>query len=81
MKIKIVDKERNLYFAFPNLLVFNHVALAILKKNDNDGTWKNVKPSHVRNIRRTVRRMKKTHKGWYLVEVECADGTGVKIKL
>ena len=81
MKIKIMSERHNIHFAFPNWLFLNRASLSFLKKNDSEGMWKNVKPSHIRNIRRTIRRMRKTHKGWYLVEVESADGTGVKIKL
>ena len=81
MRIKIKTERHTIHLAFPNRLFLNRVALSFLKKNDSEGMWKNVKPSQMRRIRRTIRQMRKTHKGWYLVEAESADGTGVKIKL
>ncbi len=82
MKISIRDEGKKFVIPIPTSLIFSSLALRVLK--NAPGTkgvdLSGLKPKHMRQIRRCIRRMKKIHKGWCLVDV--LDGnTYVKIKM
>lgn len=81
MIIRIKAEGKKIFLPIPSDWVFSRVGLHFLKKNDNDGDFANLSPKHMRNIRKTIRKMRKKHKKWNLVEVDSSDGTYVRIKL
>ena len=84
MRIKIESQEKNLNLALPSGLVsriaFSGVGLRYLKKH-GDNSFKNLTKRDMKNIRKTLRRMRKIHKNWNIVEVDSADGDHVIIRL
>lgn len=83
MKISIKDEGKKFFIPFPTSLIFSSFSLWILKKGTLDVRgidFSKLSPEAMRNIRRTIRRMRKIHKNLYLVEVEDGNST-VKIKL
>ena len=81
MKIKIKTEKLNLFFAVPTVLVFSDIGLLFMKICDKYGDFKGVTFKDMRNIRKTIRRIRKKHKNWNLVEVDSTDGTCVRVKL
>lgn len=81
MVIRIKSEGTRIFLPIPTMWVFSGTGLFFLKKLDKDESFKGLKPKHMRNIRKTIRRMRKRHKKWNLVEVDCTDGTFVRIKL
>lgn len=81
MKIKIKTEKLNLFFAVPTFLVFSDIGLLFMKICDKDGDFKRVTFKDMRNIRKTIRRMRKKYTNWNLVEVDSTDGTCVRVKL
>ena len=84
MRIKIESQEKNLNLALPSGLVsriaFSGVGLRYLKKHGDDA-FKNLTGRDMKNIRKTLRRMRKIHKNWNIVEVDSADGDHIIIRL
>ena len=82
MKISIRDEGKKFVIPIPTSLIFSSLALCVLK--NAPGTkgvdLSGLKPKHMRQIRRCIRRMKKIHKGWCLVDILDGD-TSVKIKI
>ena len=81
MVIRIKTKGKKIFLPIPSNWVFSRIGLHFLKKNDNDGDFANLSPKHMRNIRKTIRKMRRKHKNWNIVEVNSSDGTYVRIKL
>ena len=81
MIIKIKTEGKKIFLPIPTLWAFSGIGLYFLIKFDKDGDFSGLKPKHMRNIRKTIRHMRRKHKKWNLVEAECADGTYVRIKL
>ena len=81
MVIRIKSEGTRIFLPIPTMWVFSGTGLFFLKKLDKDESFKGLKPKHLRSIRRAIRRMRKKHQKWNLVEVDCADGTFVRIKL
>ena len=81
MVIRIKTKGKKIFLPIPSNWVFSRIGLRFLKKHDDDGDFANLSPKHMRNIRKTIRKMRRKHKNWNLVEVNSSDGTYVRIKL
>ena len=81
MKIRIKSQEKNFTIALPTAWVFSRVGLHFLKKQDEEGDFSGLTPRSMRKIRKTIRKLKKKHKSWNLVEVDSSDGTYVRIHL
>lgn len=82
MRISVRDGGKSLFFPIPNSLIFSSFALRVLKHAPGTDSldFGKVTPKQMREIRRCIRRMKKVHKGWCLVDVLDGD-TSVKIKM
>lgn len=81
MKINIKEGKKRFALAFPNFIVFSRLSSSILKKSSSDvGAELNISSKSMRNIRKCIKRMKKIHKNWYIVDV-CDGDTSVKIKM
>ena len=81
MKIKIKSEEKNFTIAFPTAWAFSRIGLHFLKKQDDEGDFSGLTPKSMRKIRQTIRKLKKKHKAWNLVEVDTSDGTYVRIRM
>jgi hypothetical protein len=81
MTIKIKTDGKKIFIPIPVTWAFGRIGLNYLKKHDEDGSFSNVTPKTMKNIRKTIRKMKRIHKKWNLVEVESNDGTSVRIRL
>lgn len=81
MVIRIKSEGKRIFLPIPIMWTFSRIGLHFMKKLDKEGSFDGLKPKHLRSIRRAIRRMRKKHKKWNLVEVDCADGTFVRIKL
>ena len=83
MKIHIRDGKKRFVLALPNFLLLNAFSSWILKKSSEKygGTSLNISPKSMREIRRCIRKMRKTHKDWSLVDALNSDGSTVNIKL
>ena len=83
MKIHVKDGKKRFVFALPNFLFLNAFSSWILKNasKKHGGTSLNISPKSMRKIRRCIRKMRKIHKDWSLVDVFDSDGSTVNIKL
>lgn len=85
MRIKIESQEKNLNLALPSGLMsriaFSGIGLRYLKKHGGDDSFSNLTKRDMKNIRKTLRRMRKIHKNWNIVEMDSADGDHVIIRL
>lgn len=81
MVIRVKTEGKKIFLPIPSNWVFSRIGLRFLKKNDEDGNFANISPKQMRNIRKTICKMRKRHKNWNLVEVDSSDGTYVRIKL
>ena len=81
MTIRIVTEGKRIFLPIPITWAFGRIGLKYLKKHDDTDSFKNVTPKAMRKIRRTIRRMRRKHKTWNLVEVDSSDGTSVRIRL
>lgn len=83
MKISIKKEGKKFLIPIPTSLIFSSFSLWILKHSTSaviDAGFSKLSPKAMRNIRRTIRKMRKIHKNLYFVEVEDGDST-VKIRL
>ena len=80
MKIFIKSDDKKMVLVFPNLIFFNAPMLR-LAENYSGGAMPHIPSKSVRKLRKTIRKMKKIHKGWELVDVQSSNGDVVKIKM
>ncbi len=82
MKISVCDEGKRFFFPVPNLLIFSSLALSLLKHAPGTDSinFEKLTPKQMREIRRCIRRMKKIHTEWCLVDIIDGD-TYVKIKM
>lgn len=85
MRIRIDSEEKKLNLALPSGLmsriVFSGLGLRYLKKHGGDDAFSNLTKRDMKNIRKTLRRMRKIHKNWNIVEVDSSDGDHIIIRL
>ena len=86
MRITIKEGKKKLFIPLPNRLVFSSLSVWMLRHGVGSSeeydkkTSLNITSRQMRRIRKCVRKMKKIHKGWCLVDV--VDGEDiVKIKM
>lgn len=79
MRIRITTEKTDMRLIFPTSLVFSRLGLVFLQKSGNK-SFTGVNAKSMKEIRRTVKKMKKLHKDWYAVEACSADGSGVRIR-
>lgn len=80
MKITVRSDEVNLRIPIPTGLVFNDLTAALVPKlmAQNGMT---ITAKQARNFIRAMRKFKRRHRDWTLVEVQSAEGDYVEIKL
>ena len=80
MKITVRSDEVNLCIPFPTGLVFNDLTAAIAPKFlEQNGIT--ITAKQARKVIRAMRKFKRRHRDWVLVEVQSADGDYVEVKL
>lgn len=81
MIIRIKTEGKRFFIPLPVMWAFGPFGLKLMKKYDKSGAFDGVSAKSMRNIKKAIRRAKRTHRGWAFIEVESADGTYVKIKI
>ena len=86
MKIIIKEGKKNIFIPLPNWLLFSSLSAWIMrraslsKEEEGQSVRLNISSRQMRKIRKCIRRMKKIHKDWCLVDL--ADGEDVvRIKM
>lgn len=83
MKIQIREAERNFYLNLPTNLIFSRLVLRLALKHSSINGRKidGLTAEAADALSAEIRRIKKRHGTWELVEVRSADGETVKITL
>ncbi len=83
MRIKISDGNKKIRLIFPTSMVFNPLGFAITKKvmKTNAIDLSEISSRDVGKIYAAIKKCKRLHHGWKLVEVCSADGEAVEITL
>ena len=83
MKIQIRAAERNFYLNLPTNLIFSRLVLRLALKHSSINGRKidGLTAEAADALSAEIRRIKKRHGTWELVEVRSADGETVKITL
>lgn len=83
MKIQIREAERNFYLNLPTNLIFSRLVLRLALKHSSINSRKidGLTAEAADALSAEIRRIKKRHGTWELVEVRSADGETVKITL
>ncbi len=80
MKIIVKSEDTDLHFTLPTGLLLNRMTArcvpGMLQKNGLTVT-----PEQAAAFVKALKKWKKQHKHWNLVEVQCADGTFVEITI
>ena len=80
MKITVRSDEVNLRIPIPTGLVFNDLTAALVPKfMEQNGVT--ITAKQARKFIRAMRKFKRRHRDWTLVEVQSAEGDYVEIKL
>ena len=80
MRITVKSDEVNLCIPFPTGLVFNDLTAALVPKfMEQNGVM--ITAKQARKFIRAMRKFKRRHRDWTLVEVQSAEGDYVEIKL
>ena len=85
MRINVESEGKKIRLALPSGLIygiaFSGVGLKYLKRYGENEAFANVTKQDIKNIRKTIKRMRKIHKKWNIVEVDSADGDRVRVRL
>lgn len=84
MRVKIKSEAVKLYFAVPTRLVLNSLTLKLLLKHGSKVSNVRIGTQTARKLRdiaAAIRRFKRGHRHWVLIEAESAEGNGVEIRL
>lgn len=83
MKIQIREAERNFCLNLPTNLIFSRLVLRLALKHSSINSRKidGLTAEAADALSAEIRRIKKRHGTWELVEVRSADGETVKITL
>ena len=84
MKIKVKDADKNIKIIFPTCLLLNRLtAFAapkfLHKKLKSHGI--EITSAQAVKLIKTLKRFRRRHKNWKLVEVNSADGEHIEIRL
>lgn len=77
----VVVKQKDMFIWIPNFLVLNNTALNIAKKQKGGQYIPDIPKDLMPKLRKVIRKIKKVHKNWVLVDVSSADGSSVQIKM
>ena len=85
MRINVESEDKRIKLALPSGLiyriVFSGVGLKCLKRYGGDNCFSNITKKDMKKIRKTIRRMRKIHKSWNIVEVDSAEGDHIVVRL
>lgn len=81
MKIDAKNEKRSFHFAFPNWLILNRVSMRLARKVTKGEVEVRLSGKALRELRRTIKRLRKTRGDWSLIEVHSADGDEVRVRL
>ncbi len=83
MKIYIYFEKRKLLLLFPTWLLSNKAILKFTLRNGRKYTGEipDISPAHLDALCHEIRRIKKKHTAWELLDARSADGEGVRIVL
>ena len=84
MRIRIENEGRKFVIPIPNCIFLSSFGVAFLKKStpkNIDVDFSSIKVKDMRKLRRCIRKMRRLHKNWYLVDVQDSDGNSVRMKL
>ena len=81
MKIDVKNEKRSFHFAFPNWLILNRVSMRLARKGTKGEVEIRLSGKALRELRRTVKRLRRTRGDWSLIEVHSADGDEVRVRL
>lgn len=78
MKIQIKDADHNFHLTLPTKLIFSKFVLRMVLKHSG---VKGLSPEGTDRLIAELKRIKKRHGAWELVQVQSADGENVTITL
>ncbi len=84
MRITVENEGRRFSIPIPSFILFSPLGAKFLKKNspeDTDIDFSCLSAKDMRKMRRCIRKMRKIHKNWCLVEAIASEGNSVKIRL
>ena len=83
MKIQLQGKERSLQLALPTGLIFSRFSLRLLLKSVeiNGCRLNGLSPEAADRLAREIKRIRKKHGSWELVEVETANAENIRVSL
>lgn len=81
MKIDVKNEKRSFHLAFPNWLILNRVSMRLARKVTKGEVEVRLSGKALRELRRTIKRLRKTRGDWSLIEVHSADGDEVRVRL
>ncbi len=81
MRIKVITNQKKLNLRLPNRVILSKTALKALQKENVKDMVRDLSPDAMKEIRKTVREMKKLHPGWKLLDVDVADAGGERVQV
>lgn len=78
MRIRVKDTDTNIRLAIPDFLIYSRLTLVLVKKYSG---FDLMEKANLKSLRKAVRKFKRRHKNFVLVEVRSKDGEDVTIKL
>ena len=84
MRIRVRSGERNINLILPTALVFSPAtawAGDYFGRKYSDGAMDHLPPDALKKLFAEIRRIKRKHGKWNLVEIDTADGEHIKIEL
>lgn len=81
MKVRITGGEKNLRIDIPDWLLFGRLTLWLAARVGGKYAPEGISPEQMKILLEELRKVKKKHGSWVLVEVNSADGEQVKVEL
>ena len=86
MRVKVISSDERVNIWIPSGLIFNALvarvgAWALKKEHEKNPDTPVLSYRHISNLFRVIRRAKRIHRGWTLVEICTAEGEDIVVKL
>ena len=81
MRISIENEGKKFVIPIPNCIFLNSAVVSFINKSTPENINVDLKVKDMRKLRGCIKKMRKIHKDWYLVDVQDSDGNSVRIKL
>ncbi len=78
MRIKVFTDEIKIRLVLPNCILFNRFSAKFINKGTKNAVT--IKGKQMRKIRKIIKKHKRQHHDWKLVEVRTGDNVIVEIK-